>query len=178
MCFKRFTRADNRKKHENTCKGEISTSAAYENGSDQCDEDQNKTLNETDPLEIINVASILEQDFEDIDTSSNAMDFFEDMKFFAENGNGGGEGDDDNDDSFMNGTKSSLSDSSRMSQLEADFDLEKLGGIRQKVPRPKLTQEEIDTLTCSICSKTLAQKYHLVRHKITHLGWFLFLNKF
>lgn len=166
MCFKRFTRADNRKKHESTCKAD-STSAEYENGVDESDEEQNKTLNETDPLEIINVSSILEQDFEDIDTSSNAIDFFEDMKFFAENG---GDGDNNDDDSFMNGTKSSLNDSSRMSQLEADFDLEKLGGIRQKVPRPKLTQEEIDTLTCSICSKTLAQKYHLVRHKITHLG--------
>lgn len=166
LCFKRFTRADNRKKHETTCKGD-STSAEYENGVDKFDEDQNKALNETDPLEIINVASILEQDFEDIDTSCNAIDFFEDMKFFAENG---GDGDNDNDDSFMNGSKLSLNDSSRMSQLEADFDLEKMGGIRQKVPRPKLTQEEIDTLTCSICSKTLAQKYHLVRHKITHLG--------
>lgn len=165
LCLKRFTRADNRKKHESTCKGD-GTSRTQENSVDAFEDEQNDSVDAAlpaDPLEIINVSSILEQDFEDIDTSGNAVDFFDDMNFFDEN--------DDEDDSLLDGSKtSSLNDSLRMTQTEADFDLEKLGGIRQKVPRPKLTQEEIDTLTCSICLKTLAQKYHLVRHKITHLG--------
>lgn len=165
-CFKRFTRADNRKKHESTCKGD-GTSTNADSNLDQSEDEPNSTMDSTlavDPLEIINVSSILEQDFENIDTETNAIDFFDDMNFFDENG-------DEDDNSLLNGPKSAaMSDSLRRSQLEADIDLEKMGGIRQRVPRPKLTQEEIDTLTCSICLKTLAQKYHLVRHKITHLG--------
>lgn len=35
---------------------------------------------------------------------------------------------------------------------------------------PLLTQEEIETLTCNVCSKQLSQKYHLQRHKIIHLN--------
>lgn len=165
LCFKRFTRADNRKKHESTCKGD--GSIHVQNGQNSLSEfgdGENAEMDEelpTDPLEIINVSSILAQEFEDIDTSNNEIDFFDDMNFFDDNG----------DDMLTNGMKSeNLGESVRMTQSEADFDLEKLGGIRQKVPRPKLTQQEIDTLTCSICLKTLAQKYHLVRHKITHLG--------
>lgn len=200
--MKRFTRADNRTKHEKTCRIAKTTpmpstsldgsGGSSENGMDPMNNITIKTEPDisVDPLAIINVSSISENYFEDIDTSNNTDDLLDSMDLFNE--------DDDGDDghrmagdrpSSQNGAPSIRHQSKplatavaattvgsinpmeyvRMKQSEADRDLKKMGGIRQKVERPKLTAEEIHTLTCNVCGKTLAQKYHLVRHKIIHL---------
>lgn len=162
FCMKRFTRADNRTKHEKTCRiGKSSTSLDGEELNEQI---TIKTEpNQMDPLEIINVASIPEHYFDDIDTSNNTDDLLDNIDLFH---------DDTCDDGLPQieeKTAVTAMEYVRMKQSEADNDLKQLGGIRQKVERPKLTKEEIDTLTCNVCGKTLAQKYHLVRHKIIHL---------
>lgn len=190
FCMKRFTRADNRTKHEKTCRiakttpslspMAATTSSAFNNESGDNENDitiKSEPDSSVDPLEIINVSSIPEHFFEDIDTSNNTDDLLDSFDLFNE---------DDGTQNGQNGLQSVRQPSKlaaaagssgtinpmeyvRMKQSEADQDLKKLGGIRQKVERPKLTAEEIRTLTCNVCGKTLAQKYHLVRHKIIHL---------
>lgn len=209
FCMKRFTRADNRTKHEKTCRiagtsptpttsamASAAGSAFNESGSDPTNDITIKTEPDTsdDPLAIINVSSIPEHYFEDIDTSNNTDDLLDSIDLFNENDGGGGSGGGVEDSkngpnglltAIRRQMKSAAAAAAasaggqsgvinpmeyvRMKQSEADQDLKKLGGIRQKVERPKLTADEIQTLTCNVCGKTLAQKYHLVRHKIIHL---------
>lgn len=160
--MKRFTRADNRTKHEKTCRigkpGEMSS----DDVEPKADIAIKTEPDQMDPLEIINVSSIPEHYFEDIDTSNNTDDLLDSIDLFQ---------DEPNDTLTQLDQKTAVNamEYVRMKQSEADQDLKKLGGVRQKVERPRLTQEEIDTLTCNICGKTLAQKYHLVRHKVIHL---------
>lgn len=163
-CMKRFTRADNRTKHEKMCR--IGKSGETNENGSSINDTTIKTEPQMDPLAIINVESIPEDFFEDIDTSNNADDSLENIDLFH---------DDVDAEHILTPVKESKTtinpvDYVRMKQSEADRDLKKMGGIRQRVERPKLTQEEIDTLTCNICNKTLAQKYHLVRHKVIHLN--------
>lgn len=159
-CSKFFTRSDNRTKHEKTCKSSNFT----QNGSNHMPNDDTlntqNSMDEVDPLEIINVSSILEQEFDDFEGNTQD-DLFDGIGLF-------------DDDSLPNDTtgesSSRTSEATRKTQNEADEDLYRLGGIRQRIERPRLTQQEIDTLTCNICNKTLTQKYHLVRHKLIHMG--------
>lgn len=202
FCMKRFTRADNRTKHEKTCRiarttpttsamaaGSGTSFNESSSGGDPMNDITIKTEPDEsdDPLAIINVSSIPETYFEDIDTSNNTDDLLDSIDLFNENNGGGGSAGIEDSKIGQNGMLSAIRQQMksmaagsaggtinpmeyvRMKQSEADQDLKKLGGIRQKVERPKLTPDEIQTLTCNVCGKTLAQKYHLVRHKIIHL---------
>lgn len=159
FCEKFFTRSDNRTKHEKSCKAIQSSQnirgLVHVNDAQII---QNNSLSDADPLAIINVSSIMEHEFSELDGDDSEM--FDGIDPF-------------DDESQENGVAEEFNHSieaTRKSQSEADEDLFRLGGIRRRIERPRLTQEEIDTLTCGTCNKKLTQKYHLVRHKLIHMG--------
>lgn len=166
-CLKYFTRSDNRNKHEKSCKSTSTIplpnlSNVFMNANAVPEASSN--MDEVDPLAIINVSSILEQDFADFGTNTNGEDLFDNIGLFED------ESQEHNGTTTTNGDGKSAAEHARMTQVEADQDLIEMGGIRQRVERPTLTQQEIDTLTCNVCNKKLVQKYHLVRHKLIHMG--------
>lgn len=137
-----------------------------------------------DPLEIVAVSSIDSSSFDPFNTENDDDKFDENMLddtnddglFNAANDENGlfpNDYDGEEMDSFNGANpteyESKRPDTMRKSQLEADYDLIRMGGIRQKINKPKVEQVEIDTLTCGDCGKKLAQKYQLMRHKLTHL---------
>lgn len=172
-CDKEFSRRDNLIRHNQVHNNFYSTagaSAEEATGSlqDEC----------VDPLEIVNVTSLDEDSFGDIVMGDEDETILDDDGFGENQANGEDELNDVgemNGESEVNGTdmnseaKHKTIELLRMSQTKADAELLSMGGVRQKVMRPKLTEEEAQTLTCNICRKTLAQKYQLMRHKLTHL---------
>lgn len=156
FCLKYFTRSDNRTKHEKSCKAlQAPLNGHIELPSQNISQNGQNTIPDVDPLEIINVTSILKQEFGEYEGDPNDEDLFDNTDMF---------------DDIDGEPNTATPEQTRKTQNEADEDLLRMGGIRRRIQRPRLTQTEIDTLTCNVCNKTLTQKYHLVRHKLIHMG--------